>query len=72
MDEKYKDDATVRDLIDRKTAAQQYESNPDFPDREEPLYQERQVDQFHKVRFSDYESRIFPGFAALLVLAIHH
>ena len=37
LDKKYKDEATVKDLIERKTAGQQFESNPDFPEREELL-----------------------------------
>jgi hypothetical protein len=32
--EKYKDELKVTDLITRKTAAKQYEVNPDFPDQE--------------------------------------
>jgi hypothetical protein len=48
LDEKYKDDATVKDLIERKTAAQQYESNPDFPDREE-LFFPRKTNLFDSI-----------------------
>ena len=33
--EKYKDELKVTDLITRKTAAKQYEDNPDFPDQED-------------------------------------
>ena len=33
--DKYKDESKVKELIARKTAAKQYDDNPDFPDDEE-------------------------------------
>ena len=35
LEQKYADDALVTDLIARKTALNQYEKNPDFPDKED-------------------------------------
>lgn len=35
LEQKYGDDALVKDLIARKTALNQYEKNPDFPDNED-------------------------------------
>ena len=37
LNDKYGDEQKVSDLIDRKTKANQYESNPDFPDCEDGL-----------------------------------
>ena len=35
LTDKYGDGDVVQDLIDRKTKSGQYESNPDFPSRED-------------------------------------